>query len=44
MDNTSQFQSKTSDLSPDHDNSDKLVRNNLIKNITTVLVNSKMKN
>ena len=44
MNNTSQFQSETSDLSPEHDNSDKFIRNNLIKVIVIDLVNSKLKN
>ena len=44
MDNTSQIQSEMFDLSPEHDNSDKIIRKNLVKNIATNLVNSKMKN
>ena len=43
MNNTSQFQSETSDLSPEHDNSYKFIRNNLIKVIVIDLVNSKLK-
>ena len=33
-----------SDLSPEHDNSDKIIRKNFAKDITIDLVNSKMKN
>ena len=45
MDNTSQFQSEISDLSPKHDNSDKRIRKNLVKDILPYVdkVNSKMK-
>ena len=39
MDNTSQFQSEISNISPEHDNLDKLIRKNLIKDIATDLVN-----
>ena len=44
MDKTSQFQSEMSNLSPEHDNLDKITRNNLVKDITIYIVNSKMKN
>ena len=42
--NTSQFQSGMSNLSPEHDDSDKSIRNNLVKDIARLLVNSKMNN
>ena len=44
MDKTSQFQSEMSNLSPEHDNLDKITRKNLGKDITIDIVNSKMKN
>ena len=44
MNNTSQFQSETSNHSPECDNSDKLIRKNLVKDITIDIVNSKMSN
>ena len=42
--NTSQFQSEISNLSPEHDDSDKSIRKNLVKDIAKYLVNSKMSN
>ena len=42
--NTSHFQSEMSNLSPEHDHSDKSIRKNLVKDIAKDLVNSKMKN
>ena len=42
--NTSQFQSEMSNLSPEHDDSDKIIRENLVKDIAKDLVNSKMSN
>ena len=42
--NTSQFQSEVYNLSPEHDDSDKSIRNNLVKDIAKYLVNSKMNN
>ena len=42
--NTSQFQSEMSIFSPEDDDSDKIIRKNLVKDIATDLVNSKMKN
>ena len=44
MDNISQFQCEMSDLFPEHDNSDKLIRRKLVKDIAIDIVNSKMKN
>ena len=44
MGSTSQFQSEMSDLSPEHDNWDKLICKNLIKDFATDWGNSKMKN
>ena len=44
IDKTSQSQSEVSNLSPDYDNSERLIRKNLIKDIATDLVNYKMKN
>ena len=44
MDNTSQFLSEMSGLSPEHDNSDKLILKNLIKDVAIDLVNSIMEN
>ena len=41
MGNNSQFQSEMSDLSPEHDNSDKLIRKNYVKNIAIDIVNQK---
>ena len=38
------FQSEISDLSPEHDNSDKLISKNLVKDIAIDIGNSKMKN
>ena len=43
-DNTSQFQSEISDLSPEHDDSDKIIFKHLVKDILIDLVYSKMKN
>ena len=43
MNNTSQFQSEMANHSPECDNSDKLIRKNLVKDITIDIVNSKMK-
>ena len=42
--NTSQFQSEMSHLSPEHDDSDKSIRTNLVTDIAKDLVNSKMSN
>ena len=44
MDNPSQFQSEMSDLSPEHDDLDKSIRKNLVKDVARLLVNSKMSN
>ena len=44
MNNTSQFQSEMANHSPECDNSDKLIRKNLVKDITIDIVNSKMSN
>ena len=44
MDKISQFQSALFDLSPEHDNSDKLILKNLIKDVAIDLVNSIMEN
>ena len=41
--NTSQFQSEMSNLSPEHYDSDKSIRKNLVKAVATDFVNSKMK-
>ena len=43
MNNTSQFQSEMANHSPEGDNSDKLIRKNLVKDITIDIVNSKVK-
>ena len=43
MDNTSQFQSEMSNFSLEHDNSDKIIRKNLVKDIDIDIVNSKIK-
>ena len=43
MNNTSQIESDMSDLSPKHDNLDKIIRKNRVKDIAIVLVNSKIK-
>ena len=37
--NTSQFQSEMSNFSPEHDDSDKSIRKNLVKDIARLLVN-----
>ena len=42
--NTSQFQSEMSNLSPEHDDSDKSIRKNLVQDVARLLVNSKMSN
>ena len=44
MGNNSQFQSEMSDLSPEYDDSDKVIRKSLVKDIAIYLFNSKMKN
>ena len=44
MVNTSQIQSDMSNLSPKHDNLDKIIRKNLVNGITIDLVNLKTKN
>ena len=44
MNNTSQFQSEMSNHSPECDNSDKLIRENIVNDIAIDIVNSKMKN
>ena len=44
MENTSQFQREISDLSPKHNSPGKIIRKNLVNDIVTDLVNSKMKN
>ena len=43
MDNTSQVQSIMSTFSPEHDNLDKSICNNLVKDIAIDLVNFKIK-
>ena len=43
MNNTTQFQSEMSNHSPKCDNSDKLIRKNLVKDIDIDIVNSKIK-
>ena len=43
MDNTSQFQSKMSYLFPEHYDSDKIIRENIVKDIAIDLVNSNIK-
>ena len=42
--NTSQFQSEMSNLSPEHDDSDKSIRKNLVQDVARLFVNSKMIN
>ena len=42
--NTSQFQSEMSNLPPEHDDSDKSIRKNLVQDVARLFVNSKMIN
>ena len=42
--NTSQFQSEMSNISPEHDDSDKSIRKNLVQDVARLFVNSKMIN